>query len=413
MVFDPNFGNARLKLWLRKFAPALLGSWHPGKHLAEVTYRTFLATLIAPMIHAIYPTSSILKKPRYGVIMHLFVLLHYAYARSKTYISRVLSDSSLTVAQRVRLRNFQVLFEFFVPVCIKYALGIRSKSETAFEEAQKFLCLALLLLGSNTYFRAVVLSMSLCRYWKRVIHPIRDVLSDPSHYNEEVGEISLSNLSQSLVRQTQKYLSAEETSKQYKKVGLARLVSLELNEDLGFKTDSAFKERRGSVNPDDPRVSKLAQKLIELIDQAKGNWAQYPPLSGNNHFYPALEKVVPVASIPTKPIFNENVDIGELVTQQIAKLNALFSPPARPLDHSESESESAEARELPDDYAILSHDIRAGTHWYRVSSDIGVTEYAEEELDETKVDEYWESIGYQMPENIDELDEAANDNYEY
>lgn len=337
-----------------------------------------------------YPNSSILKKPRFGVITQIFVLLHYSYDDFQPVLLEALNKPNITTSQRTRLINMKALYEFYIPICLWYMIAIRSKDKDLIKKAQGLLSIALISLESNIYLRAIFLSLSLRRYFMKSGHPIKEIFGDASYLNEEKGEISLSNLSASLLRQQTKLNNSEETSKSYKMVGLARTICEELNEDLGFRNDLSLKEKRGMVDHNDLRIPTLVLKAKELIILMTGNWTEYPILKGKIHFYPSKSKVELVSGVPSKVILNESMDIKEIIENETEKLNTLLSPVVR----ANRDANRMENNEIPLDYEIISHEQRGGSNWYSLLSITGrVSEHEEEELDVYKLDFYWENTG--------------------
>ncbi len=394
--------------------PTLLGYWHPGKHIAEVVYRVHLTSVLAPFMHAMYPNSTILKKPRFGVIMHLFVLIHYAYNEIRPNLHSAIKDPTLTTSQRTRLTSMRHLFEFYIPTCLWYMLAIRSKDKVLLKKAMIMLSIALITLESNIYLRAVFLSLSVRWHLMKSGHPASNIFEDPSLLNEEVGEISLSNLAQSLSRKQAKLNSPTETSMAYKLVGLARLACQDLNEELGFRSDTSLKEKRGLVDRNDARVPILVAKGTSLILDVRGQWKEYPALRGNVYFYQARNKIELVAGAPSRLILRGNIDINEIVDFEVEKLNTLFSPVARQNNVEPLPAAIGFRPALPVEYEITSHVERGGTTYFIVIHHDGRrTEHEEDDLDMIKLDTYWTNEGYnlqrQRNRQRDHFEEDAHD----
>ncbi len=238
----------------------------------------------------------------------------------------------------------------------------------------------------------MILSNSLLRFWERSSHPIYDLLSQ-EHWlaNEEAGEISLSELSSSVSKDT-RLGEAETLSQSYQEVGLARGFAEGLVNELGIKTEAASRARRGEVSPLDPRVSTISTYFIGLIDgiiHAKPIF--YPELPSNQHHYPKKADIElafrPGAISPLSSSFG----FKEVLSGQIERLNTLLSPPLRyPGDQDESSEE--EAANFPFEVVrITSVNQRHGVIFYSVEcADGQIHEATEESLDQVMVDMYWE-----------------------
>lgn len=70
--------------WFSKHICLLLGSWHPYKVASECIWRTHLYSIIAPLMHSIFPKITLLRKPRLGQMHHFFSILLLSYPNWKS-----------------------------------------------------------------------------------------------------------------------------------------------------------------------------------------------------------------------------------------------------------------------------------------------------------------------------------------
>lgn len=330
-----------------------------------------------------------------------------AYESIKQKLSECLQRKDLFALQISRLKHFQALFDFYIPCCLRYMLSIRHPNEEVRDREAHFLLIAIMSLRSNNYARALLLSLSIRRYWRLTDHPA-SFIEGPC-INEETGEILLSNLAGS-VHQLGQFADTDSTSVNFQKVGLARVTSSELFDQLNFKTDSMSKERRGRVSPDDPRIPKLARKMNDLIESILENtWKQYPVLGSGKHFYERAASVQLVQEgrfVPT--LITLNWDFENDLRKLVNEVNSLNSPPLVRRDESSEESSSSvvDSDLLPESFYIESHEIRAGSYFYTIvdRNTERKQQCRENDLPEEAIDEYWEG-------GEDEGDDGFNETY--
>ena len=122
--------------------------------LAECTWKKFLPTFFGPFLKSSWPATSILKKPRFQVMLKWFALLNEAWIKFRSNIP--------DLRVRVPAENCQHfdsltdLFECYIPVILWFE---KTKASSSFSLRLKFIYLQLFLLsslGSAPYVKVIL-----------------------------------------------------------------------------------------------------------------------------------------------------------------------------------------------------------------------------------------------------------------
>lgn len=127
--------------------------------LAECIWKKFLPSFFGPFLKKFWPATSILKKPRFQVLLKWFTVIHEVWIGFRSKIN--------TLRQNVPDSNYDHfdsltdLFECYIPAVLWFE---KTKASPSFSLRYKFLHIQLFLLsslGSAPYVK-VILFISLC-----------------------------------------------------------------------------------------------------------------------------------------------------------------------------------------------------------------------------------------------------------
>ena len=169
----------------------ILGFWHPGKMLVECIWRKYLNVFIAPAFHYLFPKSSILKKPRLSHSLEFLMTLYLSFEKSNSVIPHIdFSDKYFPLVQNIRM-----LFEYFIPLAIEYFTLIKRNSWNELLYYYLHLIQCFIILDCPTYAKACLLFYTQLNFWEKYHPNLYQLIStNSSMFNEECGEISLSQL---------------------------------------------------------------------------------------------------------------------------------------------------------------------------------------------------------------------------
>ena len=111
--------------------------------LAEVVWRSYLPTFFGPFLRSFWPTSSIVKKPKFQVMLKWFSLFSRAWATYRSNIPDILTRASAEAKPQVAF--LCDLFECYIPAIMWFE---RTKSSSSFDVRLNFVYIQLFLLSS-------------------------------------------------------------------------------------------------------------------------------------------------------------------------------------------------------------------------------------------------------------------------
>ena len=134
----------------------VLGWWHPHKvntffffiykfpkMVAEVTWRSYLSTFFAPFLRTFWPTSSIVKKPKFQVMLKWFSLFSEVWSTYHTKMPAFLDR--MNPASKKHCHFLCDLFECYIPVVTWFE---RTKNSSSWDLRLNFVYIHLFLLSS-------------------------------------------------------------------------------------------------------------------------------------------------------------------------------------------------------------------------------------------------------------------------
>jgi hypothetical protein len=97
----------------------ILGFWHTYKELCQLIYQKSIRYFFGPIIGLLYKNSSLLFKPKLGILEYYFNLLMICYPLVKDKLYYLIANSTNKI--KIVLKNIRFLFESAIPfVCILY-----------------------------------------------------------------------------------------------------------------------------------------------------------------------------------------------------------------------------------------------------------------------------------------------------
>lgn len=111
--------------------------------VAEATWRTYLPTVFGPFLKKNWPTSAIMKKPKFQVMKKWFSHFLFVWRDFRKKIPSIIQKLGHT--ERVHLQHLCDLFEFFIPLVLWFE---RTKNSDDFSLRLKFVHLQLFALSA-------------------------------------------------------------------------------------------------------------------------------------------------------------------------------------------------------------------------------------------------------------------------
>ena len=108
--------------------------------LAECTWKKYLPTFFGPFLHEYWPTTSIMKKPKFQVLLKWFALFQSTWESKRATIPQILTK--IPKENKKHFHSLCDLFETYIPVVLWFE---KTKNSHSFSTLHKFVLIQLIL----------------------------------------------------------------------------------------------------------------------------------------------------------------------------------------------------------------------------------------------------------------------------
>lgn len=148
-----------------------LGWWHPVKIVAEKVFSTYLNIFLGPFFHCLYPSATILKKPRLQQMLPFFRVINAAY----TQIRNEMKNHQEFFQTHPENKNYiyffllQDLFEFYIPLVLLLHKTIRYDDFNFRLKMLNLILFAVINLDSKSYVYGLLCQIIQIRYFSIIL----------------------------------------------------------------------------------------------------------------------------------------------------------------------------------------------------------------------------------------------------
>lgn len=199
IIKGPDFGSDLKNQWATTCLVPILGFWHPYKLLVEKLWSTYLSTVFAPLFHFLWPTKTIVRKPKLSQMEFMLNICFECYDELKLDLEILkLAIQFRSPDEYVNFNhacNLVDFFEKFLPCLIEIKRNMRKNDFGTRSLNYSMMLILFLSFPSSQYIYGMMVQLWNFDSWRRNKPDLFNIInSNSASLVEDVGEISLSML---------------------------------------------------------------------------------------------------------------------------------------------------------------------------------------------------------------------------